>query len=324
MMAWALRRLACVLAFASIALSATASDAPSACDHGVAWQVLGSGGPELNQRAQSGHVLWIDGKARTVFDTGAGTAVAFGKARGRIEDLDLIALSHLHTDHSADLPAYIKASFFGERRRDLPVLGPPGNDAFPSLEAWLAALFTGEHAAYPYLAGFLQPDGAAYRLRPTTLQLSNGDIATVFTSPAFSVRATPVKHGLVPALAWRIDVQGRSVVYLGDTDAQAPALLELAHGADLLIANLAIPEHGDDSVASLLHAPPSRIAALAERAGVRRLLLSHLMRRSEQALPESLRVIRSIYHGPVEVARDGLCVPLPLRDDATQAKKGPA
>ncbi|SFR92605.1 Ribonuclease BN, tRNA processing enzyme [Dyella sp. OK004] len=323
-MAWTLRRLTCVLAFASIALSATASEAPSACDHGVAWQVLGSGGPELNQRAQSGHVLWIDGKARAVFDTGAGTAVAFGKARGRIEDLDLIALSHLHTDHSADLPAYVKASFFGERRRDLPILGPPGNNVFPSLEAWLAALFTGEHAAYPYLAGFLQPEGAAYRLRPATLQLSDGDIATVFTGPNFSVRATPVKHGPIPALAWRIDVQGRSVVYLGDTDAQAPALLELAQGADLLIANLAISEHSNDSVASRLHAPPSRIASLAQRAGTRRLLLSHLMQRSEQALPESLRIIRAIYSGPVEVAQDGLCLPLPLRNNATHTKKGPA
>lgn len=155
MMARTLRQLACALALTSITLTAAVSDAHSTCDHGVAWQVLGSGGPELNQRAQSGHVLWIDGKTRAVFDTGAGTAVAFGKARGRIEDLDLIALSHLHTDHSADLPTYVKASFFGERRRDLPILGPPGNDVFPSLDAWLAALFTGDHAAYPYLAGFL-------------------------------------------------------------------------------------------------------------------------------------------------------------------------
>ncbi|MFC4765686.1 MBL fold metallo-hydrolase [Dyella koreensis] len=316
MMAWGLRRFACALAFTSATLSATASDAPATCDRDIAWQVLGSGGPELNQRAQSGHVLWIDGKARAIFDAGAGTAVAFGKAQGHFEDLDLIALSHLHTDHTADIPAYVKASFFSERRNDLPILGPPGNDAFPSLGAWLSALFSDDHAAYPYLAGFLQPDGAAYRLRPTTLQLSEGDIATVFTNPAFNVRATPVQHGPVPALAWRVDVRGRSVVYLGDTDAQASALLELAKHADLLIANLAISEHGDDDVASRLHAPPSRIAALAQRAGVRRLLLSHLMQRSEQALPESLRVIRSIYRGPVEVAHDGLCLPLPLRNDA--------
>jgi ribonuclease BN (tRNA processing enzyme) len=299
-----------------------ASNAPSTCGRDIAWQVLGSGGPELNQRAQSGHVLWIDGKARAIFDAGAGTAVAFGKAQGHIEDLDLIALSHLHTDHTADVPAYVKASFFGERRRDLLILGPAGNDAFPSLEDWLSALFSGDHAAYPYLAGFLRPNGAAYRLRPTTLRLSEGDIVTVFTNPAFSVRATPVRHGPVPTLAWRVDVRGRSVVYLGDTDAQAPALPELAKDADLLIANLAIPEHGDDSVASRLHAPPSRIAVLAQRAGVRRLLLSHLMRRSERALPESLRVIRSIFRGPVEVAHDGLC--LPLRNNTVQTKKGPA
>jgi len=306
-----------------VSSTVAASEQVPSCETGVAWQVLGSGGPELNNRAQSGHVLWIDGKARAIFDAGAGTAVAFGKTRGRIEDLDVIALSHLHTDHSADVPAYLKAAFFDERQRDLPVLGPPAGGSFPSTEAWVSTLFDGGHAAYPYLSGFVQPGGAPFRLLPSSLAIADGDIATVFASPAFTVKATPVKHGPVPALAWRIDVAGRSVVYLGDTDAKAPALIELARGADLLVANLAIAEHGNGELPERLHAPPSRIAMLAQRAGVRRLLLSHLMRRSEQTLPESLRIIHAIYQGPVDVAHDGLRLPLP-RTDAAARKKGPA
>lgn len=310
------RALICVLALAPTTLAAQACSGP------VAWQVLGSGGPELNQRAQSGHVLWLDGHARAVFDAGAGTAVAFGQAHGRLEDLDLIALSHLHTDHSADVPAYLKAAFFSDRRRDLSLLGPPAGGAFPSTEAWIAALIGPDHAAYPYLSGLLQLDGASFQLRAASLSLREGRIATVFSAPGFTVKATPVKHGPVPALAWRIDAKGRSVVYLGDTDATAPALTELAERADLLIANLAIGEDSEDAVARALHAPPSRIADLAERAGVRHLLLSHLMRRSEQTLPASLRTIRSIYHGQIDVAHDGLCVPLP--DAHAPQNKGPA
>lgn len=315
MKAW--RTLACALALVST--TATALD----CAGSAAWQVLGSGGPELNRRAQSGHVLWLDGRAHAIFDAGAGTAVAFGQAQGHIEDLDLIALSHLHTDHSADVPAYLKAAFFSERQRRLTLLGPPAGGTFPSTEAWIAALVGPEHAAYPYLSGFLQPLGASFQLQATSLSLREGRIATVFSAPGFTAKATPVKHGTVPALAWRVEAKGRSVVYLGDTDAMAPALIELAARADLLVANLAIGEDSEDSTALALHAPPSRIAMLAERAGVRRLLLAHLMRRSEQTLPASLRIIHRLYHGPVDVAHDGLCMPLPA-DRPDMQRKGPA
>lgn len=280
------------------------------CAGAAAWQVLGSGGPELNARAQSGHVLWLDGKARALLDAGAGTAVAFGKAGGRIEDLQLIALSHLHSDHSADLPAYLKAGVFGEREAPLPVFGPPAGGGFPSLADWLAALVGGDRSAYPYLGGFLSPEGAPFLLKPTTLSLPRDRITTVFDDRTVRLLATPVRHGPVPALAWRIEARGYAVVYLGDTDAREPALIDLAKGADLLVANLAIAEDSDDEVANALHAPPSRIARLAARAGVRRLLLSHLMRRSEHDLPHALRIIAGIYAGPVEVARDGQCLRL--------------
>ena len=300
------------LMFSCTSFAALAADIDS-CHVTIAWQVLGSGGPELDQRAQSGHVLWIDGKTRAVFDAGAGTAVNFGKAKGRIEDLDVVALTHLHTDHSADISAYIKASFFGDRDRALSILGPAAGNGFPSVQTFLQALFTDEHAAYPYLGGFMRDGGASYRIEPKTLSLRDGEIAVVFKNERMTIRATPVKHGPVPALAYRVDVDGHSVVYLGDTDARAPALVKLAEHADLMVANMAIPEGDNDPVANALHAPPSRIATLAKQAGVRRLLLSHWMLRSEQAMPEIRRTIASIFPGQVLVGYDGECLRLAAR-----------
>jgi ribonuclease BN (tRNA processing enzyme) len=303
----------CLFGLTIAANTAFADDV--SCHGAVVWQVLGSGGPELNQRAQSGHVLWLDDKARAIFDTGSGTAAAFGRSHGHVEDLDVIALTHLHTDHSVDLPAYIMASFFGDRSRDLPIFGPPAGNGFPSLNDWLAALFSGEHAAYPYLAGFMIPSGASYRIVPTTVNLREGEIATVFKNDRLTIKAIRVVHGPVPAVAWRVEAGGRSVVYLGDTDARAPALVAFAKDADLLVVNLAIAEDTTDPVATALHAPPSRLATLAMRAGVHRLLLSHLMERSERAMPASLRIIASIYKGSVDVAHDGECIA--LRADRT-------
>lgn len=82
----------------------------------VSLQVLGSGGPELDDyRNLSGYLVWVKGKSRLIVDTGAGTSVAFGETNGKFEDLQAILLTHLHVDHSQDLPAFVKGSFFTPR-----------------------------------------------------------------------------------------------------------------------------------------------------------------------------------------------------------------
>ena len=102
---------------------------------GVQLQVLGSGGPEVgDQRASSSYLIWLDGKARVLVDVGGGSSDNFGRSGAQMEDLDVILFSHFHVDHSADLPALIKSSFFDDRLRDLPVYGPSGNYWMPDTE----------------------------------------------------------------------------------------------------------------------------------------------------------------------------------------------
>ena len=107
---------------------------------GVALQVLGSGGPELQtKRASSSYLVWIDGKARVLVDAGGGSALRFGESGAQMVDLDVILFTHLHADHSADLPALIKSSWFEDRKRPLPVYGPGGNRLMPSTVAFVRA-----------------------------------------------------------------------------------------------------------------------------------------------------------------------------------------
>ncbi|MDT8282339.1 MAG: MBL fold metallo-hydrolase [Gammaproteobacteria bacterium] len=111
------------------------------CDASGVWlQVLGSGGPEVIQdsRASSSYLVWLDGKARLLVDAGGGSALNFGKSGADFKDLDAIVFSHFHVDHSADLPVFVKASYFGERTRDLPVFGPTGNRLMPSMQEFIA------------------------------------------------------------------------------------------------------------------------------------------------------------------------------------------
>src|SRR6516162_4146919 len=98
---------------------------------GVAVQVLGSGGPELqDKRASSSYLIWQDGQARVLLDTGSGSSLRFGESGAKMSQLDVILFTHFHVDHSADFPALIFSSWFEDRDRALPIYGPPGNGVF--------------------------------------------------------------------------------------------------------------------------------------------------------------------------------------------------
>src|SRR5580704_7928420 len=150
-----------IFAAAGVALLAMSALAPasvlaSPCTgKGVELQVLGSGGPELeDKRASSSYLLWQDGRPRILVDSGGGSALRFGQSGAHVAQLDAILFSHLHVDHSGDFAALIKSSYFEERNRELPVFGPLGNTDFPSTTEFVADLFDRNRGAYRYLGDY--------------------------------------------------------------------------------------------------------------------------------------------------------------------------
>lgn len=297
-----------------LSIPPAAQAGPSNCTgEGIELQVLGSGGPELlADRAASSYLIRDGGLGRVLVDIGGGSALRFAQAQGRVEDLDLILLTHLHVDHSADLPALVKASYFTQRRRDLPVLGPSGAGDFPATREWMTRLF-GPRGAYAYLQDYLPADGAApagaYALRPQDVKVPAGEVKPVFEAGNLVVRAAALGHGIVPAVGWRVEIGDRTVVFSGDTHGNDVVLATLARHADLLVAHNAVPEDAVGA-ARALHMPPSVIGKLAGAAQVRRLLLSHRMRRSLGREPETRRQIAEHYAGPLRFADDLDCYPL--------------
>jgi len=292
--------------------------AARACEPRGVWvQVLGSGGPELaGGRASSSYLVWIDGKARALVDLGGGAMLRFGETGARIADLDVILLTHLHVDHSADLPALAKASFFEERTRALPVYGPPGNRFMPSTVSFVRELFHGTSGVFRYLGGMVNPmtrDG--YKLQPhdvlpprkRRLAPPSPDARddTAFANERLAASAAGVAHGELPALAWRVQAGGKTVVFSGDTNGDG-GLARLAAGADLFIAHHAVLEEAQ-GVERQLHMPPSVIGRLAAEAKVKQLVLSHRMRRTLGREDETLALIRRQYAGPAVFANDLDC-----------------
>jgi ribonuclease BN (tRNA processing enzyme) len=277
--------------------------------HGVAVQVLGSGGPELRGgRASTSYVVWREGRAVVLIDAGGGSALRFGESGARFHDLHAVLFTHLHADHNADFPALVKSSFFEGRDADLPVFGPGGNALLPATDRSLELLF-GEQGVYPYLHDML--DGSAgWKLVPRVVSPEGQSLWSMDLPGNLSIAAVRVEHGPLPALAWRVDIGGLSVAFSGDMNGRLGTLERLAADADLLVAHHAIGEADDDSVARRLHMPPSEIGRIAAEAKVHRVVLTHLMKRSELDPEANLAALRKRYDGPVDVATDLACYPL--------------
>jgi ribonuclease BN (tRNA processing enzyme) len=294
-----------------IVIAASPVHAAATCGQtGVAVQVLGSGGPIPDDgRASSGYLVWVDGHARLLVDAGGGTFLRFGEAGASIADLDLICLTHLHTDHAADLPALLKGGYFSDRTRPLPIVGPTGGGDFPDTATFVQRLFARQRGAFAYLYGFLDGSDGLFATPVRTVDAGATAPVQVWSEGGLTVAAVGVHHGPVPALGYLVTVRGKRIAFSGDQRGDAPAFATMIHGADLLVMAHAIPQ-GAGRIARNLHATPEAIGRLAAEGQVHSLLLSHLMARSLAHLPESQAIIRRHYAGPLRVAEDLMCVDL--------------
>ena len=156
------------LLFASEVLPVAAQSCGST---GLAVQVLGSGGPELqDKRASTSYLIWENGRARVMVDAGGGSALRFGESGARMSQVDVFLFSHFHVDHSGDFPALIFSSWFEDRKRPLPVYGPSGNEFMPSTTEFVHDLFSDPHGAWRYLSELVNPGAeGSYKYNRTML-----------------------------------------------------------------------------------------------------------------------------------------------------------
>ncbi|HEC20123.1 MAG TPA: MBL fold metallo-hydrolase [Gammaproteobacteria bacterium] len=287
--------------------------------------VLGSGGPVATPegRASAGYLIFTDGKPRILMDAGGGTFKSLAKSGVNVKDLDLVLLSHLHIDHTSDLSAIIKTIYFHNAGagvlRDAPIhiWGPVANGVpFPNTTI----------AQYPstteYIDGhYAMPSGVERYLNIFTKAIKAGTFSylahdlgsnwpaaqeeTVLMQDGLKIISMPVKHGPVPAVAYRIEYKGNSIVYSGDTNSEGPNMAMIAKGADILIYDTAIMDTHPNPVMFQLHTTPSRMGEVAAAAMPKKLVLSHITPNTASNLDEVKALIRAQgYTGKIKAAKD--------------------
>jgi ribonuclease BN (tRNA processing enzyme) len=297
----------CILISFPWLLAPLAAIAQSCGSRSVAVQVLGSGGPEMqDKRASTSYLIWENGKARVMVDAGGGSALRFGESGAQMSQVDVFLFSHFHIDHSGDFPALVFSSWFGDRTRPLPIYGPPGNEYMPSTTEFVHDLFGEPHGAWRYLSDMVEPHPeGTYELQPHDVVAGSAPVL-VFRNAEMALYAVRVIHGAFPALAWRVEIGGKRIVFSGDTNGDGEGLTKLATDADLFVAHNAVPE-GAAGVERRLHMPPSVIGTIAGNAHVKQLVLSHRMLRTLGNEKETQAEIRRRYAGPIAFANDLDC-----------------
>ncbi len=265
--------------------------------------VLGSGGPAAAGRASSGYLVLVDGEARLLVDAGSGIFTRLGEVQVNLARLDTIFLTHLHIDHTAELPSVFKArAMVSQDPIHFSVYGPLGRGVYPSTSQFVHLLFDAE-GAFAYQQSFQTTETISVVDLPIEL---DAPVREVYGHDNLIVQAIATRHGDTPANAYRINYQGASIVFSGDFDPSSlPNLTRLAHGANLFICTCDVLDPpGSSAVLYALHTAPRQIGELAAAAGVQVLLLSHLSPPIAQAQDQVRRSIRRAYTGEIHFATD--------------------
>jgi ribonuclease BN (tRNA processing enzyme) len=271
--------------------------------------VLGSGGPRATGRGETSYIVSIAGVPRILVDAGSGAFVEIGKLNLDLDKMDVVLLTHLHIDHSADLPSVFNArSLSADDPITYHVFGPDGGGEFPSTTKFLHLIFD-RGGIYQYQRGFGVEETIDGKDLPTALDTPE---TKIFSEGDLHIHEIATHHGDCPSVGYRVEFQGESITFSGDMDASALANLEkLAKDTDLLVLHAAILDPPDTPPILLtLHTPPKQLGEAAKSANAKHVVLSHIPPVVEDHQAAVLRSIRASYAGPVDFAHDGEKFPI--------------
>jgi ribonuclease Z len=308
---------------------------------GLHLTLCGAGSPLPDPKRSGPCVGIVAGGKLFVVDAGSGAARnlnAFGLPAGQVE---AVFLTHFHSDHIDGLGELALQRWAGgvAATEPLPLFGPDGvqniaegfNQAYQADTRYRVA-HHGESVMVPSASGlsarrFATPEPG----RPTVVWDRDGVKVT-----SFRVNHAPID----PAVGYRFDYAGRSVVISGDT-IRSPEIERMSEGVDLLVHEALAPQlvgmmaqaasdAGLTKRAKIVndildyHASPVDAAESAEVAGVGHLLFYHVV--PPLLLPGMDAVfldgVDDAFAGEFTLGQDGTRVSLPAGSTAIEVSGG--
>lgn len=213
--------------------------------------ILGSGTcVPYNRRGSSGYALELD-ETTILLDCGSGTTWKLGIVGIDYLTIDHVFISHFHPDHTADLITLLFATKYPHptrnREKPLSIWGPKG----------FADFYSSLKIAY---GDWIAPDMLTVKEIPEE-PVTIDDFLLI----------TKHTYHTDNSVAYRIESQGKSIVYSGDTG-YTESLIELAKDSDLLIIECSFP----DDLKYKFHLTPTEVGKIANASRAKKIILTHL------------------------------------------------
>jgi len=251
--------------------------------------LLGSGSIiPTAKRSYSSVLLELAGE-KILIDIGPATIYKLCRSGSRLCEINQLLLSHFHIDHVADYLPLIHSKAFDPETGEiapkgtLDVYGPKGlvkftTDLLEKVEPWNRV------ADSLNCSGYL-----------TLCEVEQG----IFTrNQNWTGLAAPVHHA--GGVAYRIEADGKSVTYSGDTIPD-DNLIKLAKGTDTLVHECSFPS---EEFLVGLHTTATQLGHIAAKAECKRLVLTHLYPVCETRTAEMVSKVSRDYGGEIIVAED--------------------
>ncbi|WKA55126.1 MBL fold metallo-hydrolase [Planococcus shixiaomingii] len=228
--------------------------------------------PNKNE-ATSSFLIEQDG-FRCLIDCGSGVLAAVQNYT-ELKEINAVVISHYHADHIADVGVLQHAAMIGMQLKEWDNIPLPiyAHDK--------------DTAAFQELSFKGVTEGHALNV-DETVQIGPWEVS-------FCQTVHPVY-----CLALRFSSNGKSVVFTADTE-WTEALIDFAANADLLVAESNLYEKYIGIIEG--HMSGSQAGALAEKANVRKLLLTHLPQYGD--LNDILQAANKAFEGDVAFAEIG-------------------
>lgn len=303
---------------------------------GLQVALCGAGSPLPDPKRSGPCVAIIAGHKLYVVDAGSGSSRVMARMRLPQGKIEAIFLTHFHSDHIDGLGELMLQRWVGGAHDSpVPVYGPPGVEqvvaGFKEAYAQDATYRVRHHGP-----DIVPPQGNGGVAEPFAVP-ADGESTVVFEKDGLKVTTFQVDHRPVePAVGYRFDYGGRSVLLSGDT-VKSANLEKFADHVDLLVHEALAPQlvavltraaatAGAKNIEKIsrdiigYHTTPVEAAEIARDVGARQLLFYHIVPPLPLAPLEEAFVegVAEVYDGPVTVGRDGTFFNLPAGSDAIE------
>jgi ribonuclease BN (tRNA processing enzyme) len=269
------------------------------------------GGPAIRPRSNmpTSMLLRMSGKTILV-DAGLGVTRGICDQGVALTDIDLIVITHLHSDHFLELGAFFHTAWTAGLNRTIPIIGPKGLDL--------------------YWAGFQQSMAFDIELRmrdegrcdfDSLAQISViADVATFGDITLSTLRN--VHPPIEDTFALRFETATKAIVLSGDT-AYMDEMANFAKGADLLVHEAMLRDgvealcarmtNGDDRLRTHIlrsHTDAADVGRIARDAGVKQLALNHFVPDGDPDFTDQHweTEVRQHWDGPLHLGKDGMLI----------------